>query len=150
AESLRADLPPAIGAAIDKCVAKQPDDRFATAELLVDAIDAAQACAPEVPLAVRLFANELSTGRLVVFFLVMMPPLLARGMSSSGDLDAIIPMIMIGAVAVTRVALSFGSSRRLMEDGFTPDEVLAGMAAVAAERSVVRDAYRANPEIRRR
>jgi hypothetical protein len=37
-----------------------------------------------------------------------------------------------------------------MEDGFTPDETFKGMRAVLAERTSVRESYRANPEMRRR
>ena len=150
AVALRADLPASIGAAIDKCVAKAPNDRFATAELLVEAVDAAQVATPEVPLAIRLFAQELATVGLVLFFLIILIPFIARGMSTSGSLDGLIPIILLGAVAFTRVWQSFVASRRLMEDGFTPDDVLRGMKTVADERASVREGYRANPEMRRR
>ena len=150
AMSLRADLPESIGAAIDKCVAKQPDERFATAELLVETIDAAQVNTPDVPLAIRLFAQELNTVSLVMLFLAVFTPFVVRGMSTGGDLDALIPVILIGAIAITRLTQSFSASRRLMEDGFTPDGVLTGMSAVLGERSIVRDGYRANPEMQRR
>ncbi len=150
ATSLRAELPASIGAAIDKCVAKQPDDRFASAEQLVEAIDAAQVSAPEIPLAIRLFAQELGTVSLIMFFLVLMAPMIVRSMSTGGGLDALIPLILMGAVATTRLSQTFSASRHLMEDGFTPDETLEGMRTVLAERTSVRDSYRANPEMRRR
>jgi len=148
--SLRPELPSAIGGAIDKCVAKSPDDRFASAEQLVEAIDAAQVSTSEIPLAIRLFAQELGTVSLILFFLVLMAPLLARSMSTGGQLDALIPLLLMGAVATTRLSQTFSASRRLMQDGFTPDETLKGMQAVLAERTSVREAYRMNPEMRRR
>src|SRR6202011_2526386 len=58
---LRPDLPPALAHAIDRCVEKDPADRFPTAEALVEEIDAAQLAEPEIPLPIRLFAGELST-----------------------------------------------------------------------------------------
>jgi hypothetical protein len=36
-----------------------------------------------------------------------------------------------------------------MEDGFSPDDVLHGLGAIAGERWSVREAYRANPTVRR-
>jgi eukaryotic-like serine/threonine-protein kinase len=107
ATTLRADLPASIGDAIDRCVAKQPDERFATAELLVDAIDAAQVAAPQVPLAIRLFAQELGTLGLIVIFLAGIMPMMVRGMSTGDDLDALVPVILLGAIAITRIVQSF-------------------------------------------
>src|SRR4051812_40203368 len=40
--SVREDVPEELGAAIDRCVQKDPDERFQTAEALVDTLDAAK------------------------------------------------------------------------------------------------------------
>nr|MBA3404383.1 hypothetical protein [Gemmatimonadaceae bacterium] len=58
---LRPDLPMVLSEAIDRCVQKDRDARFATAEALVDAIDAGQLAEPEIPLPVRLFDGEAGT-----------------------------------------------------------------------------------------
>ena len=76
AVSLRPDLPESLGAAIDRCVAKEPSARFATAEALVEAIDEARLAAPEIPVPIRLFAQELGTLSLVVVFMTMIAWLL--------------------------------------------------------------------------
>lgn len=55
---VRGDLPTPLADAIDKLLKKDPADRFATAEALVEAIDAAQLGAPEVPLPIRLFEQS--------------------------------------------------------------------------------------------
>ncbi|MBC8086341.1 MAG: serine/threonine protein kinase [Phycisphaerae bacterium] len=52
--TLRSDWPDALSAAVDRCVLKDPDTRFQTAEELVDALDVAQLAAPEIPVAIRL------------------------------------------------------------------------------------------------
>ncbi|HTR76478.1 MAG TPA: serine/threonine-protein kinase, partial [Gemmatimonadaceae bacterium] len=90
ATTLRPDLPAVLGAAIDRCVAKAPADRFETAEALVEAVDNARVSAPEVPLPVRLFAQELGTLSLVVAFLFVFSPFMIRGMGTGGNLDALI------------------------------------------------------------
>lgn len=54
----RADLPAPLANAIDRLLRKDPVERFATAEALVEAIDAAQLSAPDVPLPVRLFQQN--------------------------------------------------------------------------------------------
>lgn len=73
--SARADLPVPLAAAIDRLLRKDPNERFATAESLVEAIDAAQLSAPEVPLPVRLFQQSgqgyLVNAGLVVALAVM-------------------------------------------------------------------------------
>ena len=55
---LMADSRTATLVAIDRLLKKDPNDRFATAEALVEAIDAAQLSAPEIPLPVRLFQQS--------------------------------------------------------------------------------------------
>ncbi|HEY4099287.1 MAG TPA: serine/threonine-protein kinase [Gemmatimonadales bacterium] len=147
ASTLRSGIPAALGDSIDRCVAKAPDARFRTAEALVDAIDAAQLAAPEIPLPIRLFAQDLGTLSLVAFFLLIMFPLIARGMSAGGLFDAAIPVLLITAVIITRAMMSFSSARRLAADGYSADDILKGMRAVAEERLVVREAYRANPAV---
>jgi eukaryotic-like serine/threonine-protein kinase len=72
ATTLRPDLPKSLGAAIDRCVAKEPSARFATAELLVEAIDNARLAAPEIPDPIRLFAQQAGTLSLVIIFLTML------------------------------------------------------------------------------
>jgi serine/threonine-protein kinase len=150
AQTLRSDVPAALCTAIDRCVAKSPADRFATAGALVDALDAAQLAVPDVPLAVRLFAQDLTTLSLMVIFFVAMFPLIARATSAGGPADMLIPLLVLVSVAVARVALSFGGARRLAADGFTPNDILKGMRTVADERAAVRDAYRANVAMRAR
>src|SRR5689334_7034158 len=69
ATSLRPDLPESLGAAIDRCVAKEPSARFAMAEALVEAIDSARLAPPEIPVPIRLFAQEAGTLSMVIVFL---------------------------------------------------------------------------------
>ena len=150
AASIRADLPPALAGAIDKCVAKLPDERFATAESLVEVIDNAQLAGPEIPLPIRLFAQDVETLGLILFFLLMMSPFMVRGMGTGGNVDAVIPVLMLVAAATTRVFLTVGGARRLAVQGYRPDDVQKGMRAVVGERSGAREQLRADPAVRAR
>ena len=62
----RTDLPRTLGDAIDRCTRKDPSERYASAEELMNALDAARIGAPEVPLPIRLFAEEASQAGLVL------------------------------------------------------------------------------------
>ncbi len=146
AAGLRPDIPPALAAAIDRCVAKAPDDRFPTAEALVEAIEAAQLAAPEIPLPVRLFAQEVATLGLILFFLALFAWLLGQVFGQSRRLDVSLPVVVLIAVGVTRVVETFNNAGRLATLGFTADEVARGFRQVADEREVNRRQLRADPD----
>src|SRR4051812_9213599 len=94
ATSLRPNLPEALGTAIDRCVAKEPAARFATAEALVEAIDEAQLAAPEIPLPIRLLSQEVGTLGLIVVFMTIMSWLMLTTFSSKvGTAWATVPGI---------------------------------------------------------
>src|SRR6185295_13955438 len=151
ATSLRPDLPESLGAAIDRCVAKEPAARFATAEALVEAIDDARLAAPEIPVPIRLFAQEAGTLSLVIFFLVLISWLFLRAFSGKiGTAWASIPGAFLGAIALTRVLQTSSTARRLALLGFAPNEVLDGLRATVDERETMRQQLRADPDTRRR
>jgi len=148
----RPDLPPALADAIDRCVAKEPADRFARAEALVEAIDAAQLAEPEIPLPVRLFAGEAGTLTMLAFGIAVFAALFARTAlrADVALLDTLLPLVMITAVLFTRALTTLNEARRLAMAGFGADEVLQGMARVMAEHAQRRAELRADPETRRR
>jgi eukaryotic-like serine/threonine-protein kinase len=152
ATSLRPDLPASLGAAIDRCVAKEPSDRFATAEALVETIDEAQLAAPEIPIAVRLFAQEAGTLGLVLTFLVITSWLLVRTLGREiGTAWATLPAMMLVAIGFTRTLQALAAARRLADAGFTPQEVMKGLHGVVDEREGLRQQLRLSAAtIRRR
>jgi serine/threonine-protein kinase len=151
ATTLRPDLPESLGAAIDRCVAKEPDTRFATAEALVEAIDDAKLAAPDIPVPIRLFAQEAGTLSLIIVFLTMMSWLLLQSLSTKvGSAWAAIPGAFLGASALTRALQTSSTARRLAVLGFQPEEVLNGLRATVDERETVRQQLRADPDTRRR
>ncbi|HUQ81767.1 MAG TPA: serine/threonine-protein kinase [Gemmatimonadaceae bacterium] len=149
--SMRADLPEALAAAIDRCVAKEPGARFQTAEALVEAIDEARLAAPEIPLPIRLLAQELGTLGLVLVFLTIMSQLMLSAFQSRvGTAWAMIPGIFLGAIGFTRALQVSAAARRLSVLGFQPREIQAGLRATVDEHESMRQQLRADPDTRRR
>jgi eukaryotic-like serine/threonine-protein kinase len=142
----RTDLPAALSAAIDRCLCKDPDDRFESAESLVETLDAAQLAGPEVPLPIRLFAEEASTAALVAIGGTLMALLLNQTLLQviEGNLDRILPVVLFLAIVWARPAQMLQLARRLALRGFGTDEVQRGFAAILAERDADRAQLRAD------
>lgn len=140
AATLRSDLPAALAEAIDRCVDKNPDARFSSAESLGEALDRAQLSTPEIPLPIRLFTQELSTVGLVLLFILVVSWMFYDRASASrmGSIDSAVPAIMLFGVAITRVLQVRFEVRRLAASGFRVPEMIDGMRAVLAERESVR------------
>jgi serine/threonine-protein kinase len=151
-ETLRTDLPSALATAIDRCVEKDPADRFATAEALVEQIDAAQLVEREIPLPIRLFAGELSTLSLALFVMlaIMWSAVETQLHASMTLLDTMLPVAGLLAIMVTRTLTTMSEGRRLAVAGFSAADVIDGMRRVMAERVTRRDELRADPETRGR
>ena len=149
--TLRADLPAALAEAVDRCVMKDPSARFANAESLVEALDRAQLAAPEVPLAIRLFAQEAGTlGLVLTFFLIISWLMIQVALKSDSSVDAMLPAVVLLGVAITRVLQTNAEARRLAMAGYSVPDVLKGMTAVVDEREALRAQIRPNAEVQRR
>jgi eukaryotic-like serine/threonine-protein kinase len=145
----RADLPAALADAIDRCVRKEPDERFANAEALVETLDAAQMAMPEVPLPIRMFAEEASTSGLVLIGGSVMGALLYKTLSTlyDGNLDILLPVVLFAAALWGRMALTISVARRLAQRGFGVDEIQRGLTAILAEHDADRAQLKADPLI---
>jgi len=151
ASSLRPDLPESLALAIDRCVTKEPGSRFETAEALVEAIDEARLAAPEIPVPIRLFAQEAATLSLVLVFLTMIGWLLMQTLNDKvGTSWAAIPSVFLGAVALTRALQVSSAARRLAVQGFQSQDVLNGLRATVDESETMRQQLRADPDTKRR
>ncbi|MBK6489518.1 MAG: serine/threonine protein kinase [Gemmatimonadetes bacterium] len=150
-ESVRPDLPDLLSQAIDRCIEKAPDDRFATAEALVEAVDDAQLAGPEIPLPVRIFTQELGTMSLLVVFIALLGWYTVRTLGARMSMiDAYLPVVILFSVGLTRVHQTLSDARRLAVAGFTRDEILKGMRGVVDERESLREALRGDAETRTR
>ena len=150
-KSLRADTPNALAEAIDRCVLKDPRSRFESAESLVEQLDRAQLAAPEVPLPVRLFAQEAATlGLVLTFFLIISWLMYKLSIESEASLDAMLPIVVLFAVVITRVMQARSEARRLAMAGFSVADVLKGMHAVVGEHEAMRAQLRPNVDVQGR
>jgi eukaryotic-like serine/threonine-protein kinase len=150
--SLRPDLPGPLAEAIDRLVRKEPSERYQTAEALETALDAAQLAAPEVPLPVRLLAQDVGQLGLVAVFVAVVVVLLEQSTMSRGHagLDIAGGGLFLLAVLWGRLATSVGAARGVIEAGFAPAEVLAGFGRVLDEHEAERNRLRLLASVRRR
>ncbi len=149
--TLRGDVPAKLAEAIERCVAKEPDARFARAENFVEALEEAQLVGPEIPLPVRVFAQEAASLSLVLMFGGFILLLLVREWSRAGltNLDSLIPVLLLSGVLMTRVMQTVSEARRLVVKGFSAADIHRGMAGVLDERAERRAELRADERTRR-
>jgi serine/threonine-protein kinase len=147
----RSDLPAALAAAIDRCCLKEPTARFQSAEELVETLDAAQLAAPEIPLSIRLLAQELGTISLVLIFGAFLEYFiyraLAKAQAESGNGDLQVVVLLLATVLVTRVLQTMREVGRIGAVGFSADDIVAGLRAVVDERATRRRELRADPVV---
>ncbi len=148
----RPDLPAALAAAIDRCVQKEPGERFEFAEALVEELDAAQLAEPEIPLPLRLFAGELSSLSVAVIGISIVSFLMVRSQlaANMSQLDVLLPVAGLLAILITRALTTTSETRRLAMAGYSPADVAEGRSRVMAERAARRAELRADPDTRRR
>ena len=143
---LRADVPALLADVIAQCTNKTPESRYATADELVERLDTSALRSADVPLPIRLFAEEASqagmvlVGAIIIGFLLLL--VLEQAYDSS--LDRILPMVLFGAVIWGRLAVLVQQARRLARRRFSISEIQAGFAAVLAEREAERAQLRAD------
>jgi serine/threonine-protein kinase len=134
--SVRAGIPAKLAAVIDRCLAKEPDARFATGEALVAALQQSQTPTAEIAPAVRGFqrAAELTTAQ--VMTLAAMLIALAELRFPTG-VKVLGVFALFSAVSLTQL---LSRARLLVRQGFTHADVRAAFAADAHERDLLAEA----------
>ncbi|MDQ2665079.1 MAG: serine/threonine protein kinase [Gemmatimonadota bacterium] len=145
-QSLRTDVPLALGEAIDRCVMKDPAERFQTGEELVETLDAAKLSGPEIPLTIRLLQQEQSSLAMVLLFgFVIAYMILALGSATDrGNDDMLLPIVILISVLLTRATQVIREVGRIAASGFSREEIQNGLAAVLGERAQRRAELRAD------
>lgn len=141
---LRPDLPTALVAAVQRCLEKEPADRFPSGEALVEALDMAGAAHQEIAPALRLFAQRLETTVRAIAILALLLPIVVAS-SNRGSVDALtlagFLLAAIGGIARGLVTYTGELARK----GFRYEDVRAAVLAVDAEQRELRAALRATP-----
>ncbi len=140
----RSDLPGALAALIDRCLAKEPDVRFPDAAALVDALEQSQLAGPEIPLPVRMLATELGTiGMVLLFALLIGWFRLSRTLEGGNDdLKLMVPIVIMSTLMLARLGQALAETQRLAKLGFDSAAVLSGLRSVVDEAEGLRAAAR--------
>jgi hypothetical protein len=145
----RPDLPSALALAIDRCLEKDPAKRFASAGDLIDVLDAAQLNVPEVPVAIRLLAQELATFSAIAVGGLVVAVLMWKAQKSRGDdLDIMLLILLLLVTVATRGLQLRSEARRIRDVGFTLDDVQRGFTAIVGERAARRAELLADTRVR--
>ncbi len=148
--ALRPDLPAPLAAAIDRLLLKEPAERFASGEALVEALDAARIARPEVAPALRVF--HVKAGGLLrnAFILLVIGWALSSRVKS--DADRIVDMMVFLAVAAGLVLQVGAEMRELARSGFSFGDLQQAMRIIREEQRDTVAQRRAAPDwrIRRR
>ena len=116
--------PRALVQAIDRCLAKNPDDRFPTGEALADALVPTLARQGEIPVPVRVFLDRRRALPLVIPAIFLLPNVVMFAMMTPAEPlgVAALGLAMVGiplAVVVKRL-------RTLLRLGYGPADIVGG------------------------
>lgn len=143
----RGDVPRALAEVVDRCTRKDPAERFAKAEELVEALDSAALRGVDVPLSIRLFADEVRQASLILLGSIFVGPMFYTFLKATTryDLDYVLPCFAFAAVIGGRLIQTWRQAQRLAQRGFGAPEIEAGFEAIAAEREAEREQLRSDP-----
>ena len=150
--SVAQEVPTEVARAIDRCLRKRPEDRFADGAMLAEAIGEGTEAERQLPIPVRVFMKqirELVTGVPLILIMWMSAPLawMSLVLGVVGGLFSAAWGIGAGvAFALVLLGITFGPigafvahTRRLLRAGFAIEDV---------RRAFERDVARRNEEIR--
>ena len=138
--TLRQGVPHTLAAAIDRCLAKDPADRFPTGEALAAALSAGHTIAP-VPRTLQLITRELSTfgvdlvGFQTLAVIAILTQLLTRDFMGFGFLyTAAVSALMVSILALRGIQVSH-LIRDAAREGWTAQDLAALAEREAGEHS---------------
>jgi eukaryotic-like serine/threonine-protein kinase len=132
-------VPAKLALIVDKCLEKDPDDRFQTGAEVAEALGTVLEQRGEIPVPVRVFIRESPPGRYALFlllFLYLLFPFLglAWWALDQGALGVLgVTGVLAGAIA-TPVALVVRRARRVVKAGLTREDLLHALETEAARR----------------
>jgi eukaryotic-like serine/threonine-protein kinase len=132
--AIRSDLPAALCEVVDRCCAKEADDRFVNAEAVVEALDATQLATPDLPVAIRLLAPALSSVVVRTTIAFAMLAFGAYGIVRDGNGNILALGLIATAAAWVAGATAVQDVRRLRRAGFTTGELQRVLRLVFTER----------------
>lgn len=145
--AFRPDAPAELVEAIDRCLAKAPEDRWANGEALADALDGMRRSAPEVAPQVRVFLQRFGASIFAIVALTIVTSLAVdRASRANNDGDILLVGVVTLAAIWGLIVQAAGRVRMLLRQGFRYRDVYAAAGAIVAEEVLTRDAIRAMPD----
>ena len=136
----RPGTPPGLASAIDRCLAKSPNERWPSADVLVGTLQrAGGASAQQIAAPVRHFQRvaEMSLTTVITLFLLL--PAVAAARPQATDMLVLVVLVFTG-INLLQLA---SNARRLRSHGFTYDDVRAAFDVDAREAREEDEAARA-------
>jgi serine/threonine-protein kinase len=141
--SVAPQAPPVVAAVIDRCLRKDPDQRFSSGEALAEALSPNTQLERELPLPLRVFIKQTREFESTLAWcglglLLFGPPLLAGILagSTAGAVQAGLVIAILAGIPLVRLGLQ---ARRLLKSGFTVED---------ATEALLQDVVRRNEEYR--
>jgi eukaryotic-like serine/threonine-protein kinase len=148
--TIRRDLPTALCDVVDRCCMKEADDRFANAEAVVEALDAAQLGTPDIPVAIRVLAPELGAITSRVLLATLLLAYGASQVAQRGNASVLSVGIIVAATAWVGGIATLQELRRLRRSGYSVEELQRVLRLVQAERDEARAARATDPVLLKR
>lgn len=149
--AIRPDLPGEVIDAVERCLAKHPDDRWASGEALASALDVMRTSAPEIAPAVRVFLQRVGAAATAFLVLAVVAWMVIRdGMGNGESQDWILVATVVFAAMWGLAVQATARVRMLVRQGFRYRDVTAAAVAIRAEEAAARDAIKASDEEMRR
>jgi len=145
---LRPDLPAPLGDTIDRCLAKEPQDRFSRGEELVDALEGMRIGRKEVPAAIRMWVTRSDQFFRIGLILTLLSSQVVGRFHS--ELEQLVSGTMFLVLVITLWAQIPLGMRDLARQGFDFGDLVAGLGDLAEERVAASAALRAAPDYQQR
>jgi eukaryotic-like serine/threonine-protein kinase len=148
-------VPRALAQAVDRCLEKNPAQRFANGEALADALAPSLEKHTEVPVPIRVFLDRRRAIPLIIPFAAGFPlfgTLMGRIMVTGSTLTVIAGMALtVGAAATIPLLIVLARLRKLARLGYGPSDIAAGLrASFERKREEFHYDFGTTPSIRER
>jgi serine/threonine protein kinase len=145
---LRPDLPAPLGDTIDRCLAKEPQDRFSRGEELVDALEGIRAGRKEVPTSIRLWVTRSDQFFRVGLILTLLSSQVVGRFHS--ELEQLVSGTMFLVLVISLwIQIPLGM-RDLARQELDFGDLVAGLGDLDHERLAATAALRAAPDYNQR
>ena len=148
--SVRSDLPSALCEVVDKCCAKEADDRYPNAEAVVEALDATQLATPDIPIAMRLLAPDLTSAVVRTALAVVLLSYGALSIARTGNGNIFSLGIIAAALGWVGTLAALREVRRLRATGYSVQELQRLLGLTLQERDDERARRRSDSVLVRR